>query len=456
MAVTTISKSISSFAKIDLGGVDAFSKHITNSFKPFTDLGGFVGKAFSKVANAIQIFTPIFYKIAETLGGAFGQMRDTIITSINDGTAGNVVSLINGGLFGTLLIGLKRYLKSWTEIGEVTGSFIGGIKDVLDGVRGSLAEYQSSIKAGTLLKIAVSVGILAVSLMGLSRIDPKKLGVAMGAMTAMFVELFGSMAIFQGLMGAAGFIAMGKITLSMIGLSIAVLMLTGAVTKLSKLDWESLSRGLLGIAGLMVILIKSTKAMSASTGGMLRASVGFIALGVALNILTSAVKRLGNMDTEELSRGLIGVGVLCAELVLFMKTANFSGMSSIKTVGFIALAAAVSILADAVKKFSSIDPSDLTKGLIGVGVVLTELALFVNLTGNAKKVASTAFGLILLGGAMLIFSKAIEKMGSMSLDKIGKGLFTIGGALAIVTTSLKFMPKNIIGNAAGLVVATVL
>jgi hypothetical protein len=135
-----------------------------------------------------------------------------------------------------------------------------------------------------------------------------------------------------------------------------------------------------------------------------------------------------------------------------MKTTDLSGMGLMKGVGLIALAGAISILADAVKKFSGIDTGAMIKGLTGVAVVLTELGIFVNLTGNAKKVISTAIGLTILGAAMIIFAEAINKMGSMSWEGIAKGLTTMAGALTIITIALNAMPKSMILTGAGLVV----
>ena len=46
------------------------------------------------------------------------------------------------------------YTSSLSEITENGGGILGSFKDILDGVKGSLEAWQSSLKAGTLLKIA--------------------------------------------------------------------------------------------------------------------------------------------------------------------------------------------------------------------------------------------------------------------------------------------------------------
>ncbi|MFR4579786.1 MAG: hypothetical protein ACLT76_09390 [Clostridium fessum] len=52
-------------------------------------------------------------------------------------------------------------------------------------------------------------------------------------------------------------------------------------------------------------------------------------------------------------KGLIGVGVLCTELALFLKATDLDGMGVLKGTGLVLLAASINILADAVEAFGS-------------------------------------------------------------------------------------------------------
>ena len=68
-------------------------------------------------------------------------------------------------------------------------------KGILDGVRGCFEAYQTQLKAGTLLKIASAIAILAASIVAISLIDSDKLTASLGAITVLFAELMASMAI---------------------------------------------------------------------------------------------------------------------------------------------------------------------------------------------------------------------------------------------------------------------
>lgn len=436
-----ISKAFSSFGNIEMSGLNRFSEQLELKIDPFKKLQTIIEGVFS-----------VFIKLASLIDGVFTKLADSIMKSFNSSNFNSIFDIINSSLFAAILYGIKKFIGSLTSITDGVGGFLGNITGILDGVKGCLVSYQSSLKAGILLKIAVSIAILSAALIALAGIDSGKLTLALTAMTAMFIELFGAMAIFERTMGLGGFLAMMKITTGMIGLSVAVLILSAAMTKLAKLDWNGLAKGLTGIAALAGILVVTSKLLETGSKSLIRSSVGFIVFGTAILILASAVKKLGALDLGDLTKGLVGVGVLMAELVLFMKAIDLSGMGMIKGLGLLVLAGAIVVLATAVKKISEIDVGALVKGLIGVGVILTELTLFVNFTGDAKRVISTATGLVILGAAIYILAEAITKMGSMTWGETSRGLLTLGGALAMIVVMLNTLPtKNTFLNSLALI-----
>lgn len=446
--IVSVKESFKEFSNIDTSGLDAFSEKLKFRFEPLTKFGQIVEFVFSKVGKVLSAVAPITYKMVELIGKGFSKLRDNIVNSEYD----SIFDFLNSGIIMAALLGLTKIINSLSKVASSAGGILDGVTSILDGVRGTIETYQSNIKANVLLKIAIAMGILSASLVAISTIDSKKLTESLGAMTLMFTELFGAMAIFEKLMGVTGLVGMGKLTTAMVGLSVAVLILTSAVTKLSKLDWEGLKKGLVGVAGLSGILIASAKLLENNSAHLIRASLGFIAFGAAINILVSAVRKLGEIDTGKMAKGLVGVGVLTAELALFMNSTNFKGFGTFKGLGLIALAGALVIISTAVEKISAINTGNLIKGLVSMGVILAELMLFINLTIDAKRVVSTATGMVILGSSMLIFAKAIETMGNLSWEQISKGLLTMGVALGEIAIAMKLMPKNMLATAPALVI----
>lgn len=424
--VKTVADAFSEFANVDTSGLDNFADKVQTRFEPFVKLGELVKKAF-------------------------GNLGEAILTAFDTASFDPILDLINTGLFSAILIGVKKFIDSLSEITENGCGILGSFKDILDRVKGSLEAWQSSLKAGTLLKIAGAMAILTAAIVALSLVDSEKLNASLGALSVLFVELLGSMAIFEKIMNGAAIKGMGQLTIAMIGMSTAVLILAGAVQKLSGLDWDELLKGLVGVAGLSAILVASATALSKTSKGLIKGSAGLVVFAAAIRVLVGAVEDLGALDVGSLAKGLIGVGVLCTELALFLKATDLDGMGVLKGTGLVLLAASINILADAVGAFGALDISSLLKGLSAVAVVLTELAVFTKVTANAKHVISTATAMTILGAAMLVFGEAVEKMGNLSWGEIGRGLTTMAGSLAAVTVAMNLLPNGMISKATGMV-----
>lgn len=439
---------IGNFLKPIADGVKTFIKTITDAFGEFANVDT---SGLDNFADKVQTRFEPFVKLGELVKKAFGNLGEAILTAFDTASFDPILDLINTGLFSAILIGVKKFINSLSEITENGGGILGSFKDILDGVKGSLEAWQSSLKAGTLLKIAGAMAILTAAIVALSLVDSGKLNASLGALSVLFVELLGSMAIFEKIMNGVAIKGMGQLTIAMIGMSTAVLILAGAVQKLSGLDWDGLLKGLVGVAGLSAILVASATALSKTSKGLIKGSAGLVVFAAAIRVLVRAVEDLGALDVGSLAKGLIGVGVLCTELALFLKATDLDGMGILKGTGLVLLAASINILADAVGAFGTLDISSLLKGLSAVAVVLTELAVFTKVTANAKHVVSTATAMTILGAAILVFGEAVEKMGNLSWGEIGRGLTTMAGSLAAVTVAMNLLPKGMMSKATGMV-----
>ena len=419
-AVIAMVDALASLGVVDTTALDSLGQRIQARLDPLEKLGIFMEGLVS-----------IFYNLASMIGNAFAKMREFIANSFGTPDFKSIFDIINGGLIAGILYNIQRFTSS---LGQITG--------ILNSVRGCLEAYQTSLKASALMRIAIAMGILSAALVALSLIDSSKLTVALAAMTGMFVDLFAAMAAFEWLTGGVGFIAMIRLTTGMIGLSVAILILAGAMKKLTELDWGGVSKGLIALAGMSAILIASAKALSASSGMMIRSSVGFILFATAINVLARAVEKMGALNTGDLTKGLIGIGVLVTELALFMRATNLSKMGILNSAGILVFAASLNVLAMAVKKLSDIEPKALVKGLAGMAVMLLEIVVFTKRLGNPAGIVSTAIGLTIMGGALLLIAEAIVKISNIPWPDIGRGLFTMVGALAAITIALNFLPKN--------------
>lgn len=449
--------------KFDFPGFELFHSFLERVHDRMAQIGDGAGKMKSGVIVAFEMMGEAlekckFLKVMEALwiavkviaGGiadAVGTMMGTLAEKLGNADFSGVLDILNSIAVGGIAVSISKFLKSVTEPLEGLNGVLEGVTGILDGVRGCFEAYQTNLKAGTLLKIGAAIALLAGSIVAISLIDSDKLSASLGAITVLFANLLGAMAIFNKISSDTG-----KVSKAMIAMSVAVSILAGALKKVSDLDWGELARGLVGIAGLTAIVVASSKAMASGQKQVMKGATSLIIFGVAIKILASACKDLSRLQWDELGRGLTGVGVLFAEIAVFLRVAKFNGKMISTATGIVILSAAMKVLASACKDFGQMEWSEIGKGLAGIGGLLAELAVFTNLAGNAKHVMSTGVALIAIGAAMKIFASAVKDFGQLQWDEIGRGLTAMGGALAEVAIAVNLMPKNMIGIGTGLVI----
>lgn len=452
--------------KFDFPGFELFHSFLERVHDRMAQIGDGAGKMKSGVIVAFEMMGEAlekckFLKVMEALwtavkviaGGiadAVGTMMGTLAEKLGDADFSGVLDVLNSIAVGGIALSISKFLKSVTEPLEGLNGVLEGVTGILDGVRGCFEAYQTNLKAGTLLKIGAAIALLAGSIVAISLIDSDKLSVSLGAITVLFANLLGAMAIFNKISSDTGKVS--KACTAMIAMSVAVSILAGALKKVSDIDWGELARGLVGIAGLTTIVVASSKAMASGQKQVMKGATSLIIFGAAIKILASACRDLSKLQWDELGRGLTGVGVLFAEIAVFLRVAKFNGKMLSTATGIVILAAAMKVLASACKDFGQMEWSEIGKGLAGIGGLLAELAVFTNLAGNAKHVMSTGVALIAIGAAMKIFASAVKDFGQLQLDEIGRGLTAMGGAFAEVAIAVNLMPKNMIGIGTGLVI----
>jgi tape measure domain-containing protein len=452
--------------KFDFPGFELFHSFLERVHDRMAQIGDGAGKMKSGVIVAFEMMGEAlekckFLKVMEALwtavkviaGGiadAVGTMMGTLAEKLGNADFSGVLDILNSIAVGGIAVSISKFLKSVTEPLEGLNGVLEGVTGILDGVRGCFEAYQTNLKAGTLLKIGAAIALLAGSIVAISLIDSDKLSASLGAITVLFANLLGAMAIFNKISSDTGKVS--KACTAMIAMSVAVSILAGALKKVSDLDWGELARGLIGIAGLTTIVVASSKAMASGQKQVMKGATSLIIFGAAIKILASACKDLSKLQWDELGRGLTGVGVLFGEIAVFLRVAKFNGKMISTATGIVILAAAMKVLASACKDFGQMEWSEIGKGLAGIGGLLAELAVFTNLAGNAKHVMSTGVALTAIGAAMKIFASAVKDFAQLQWDELGRGLTAMGGALAEVAIAVNLMPKNMIGIGTGLVI----
>lgn len=470
------------FKNLDFSFLTGILDRIKERLSEFGKIGDFLKKAFSNMGkgkekaanpymelintikdNIIEALKKMVLNILDALANidfknfSFKKMFDTLNSGLLGGLLLSIITFVRkgNGLFGSIV----DVFKGVAGFAENANGILASITTVMTGVKDILTAWQQQIRAGILLKIAGAVGILALSLIALSLVDSEKLTGALAAITGLFADLMGSLALYEKVAGGGvtGVSAMAKGIGAMVGLSVAVLILSGALVNLSTVPTEDLIKGIAAITTLTALLIATSIILSKNSKSVITGAGSIIIFSIALRSLIGPVKTLGEIDPENLTRGLTGLGVLMAELVVFMKFIGSSSSAIDDIIGIAILALAINDLGGIITKFAQQDTNALVKGLTVMAIILSELMAFTKLTAaGGINFMTTATGMLILAGAMFIIGEVLKKLSGMSWEELAIGLAGLGGSLAILAIALNAMTGGLPGAAAVLVSALAL
>lgn len=435
------------------GAAKSFGR-LQKRLEPFKALGDTIAAIWGKVMSRLDEVFGFMQPFADAVSAAFTRLGIAIRDSISTGDFSGILDSINTGLFGGLVLVLKKFLSNGLNI-DFGGGILGSMNDTFGALTDTLGAMQQQLKANALLKIAGAIGLLAVSVGLLALIDSAALTKALAALTVMFIQLGGAMAMLDKIGSTGAALKLPVIAGGLILLAIAIDLLVIAVKSLADLSWEELMKGLTGVTVLLAALTGSTQLLAKNAPGMITAGIGLAAVAIAIKILASAVQDFSTMDWGSMIKGLVGVSAALTALALFTRLASLSKMGLSSGAGLVLLAASLKLIASAVKDFGGMDWVTLGKGFASMAVALGLIAAAVALL-PAATMLSTATGLLIISAALVVMAQALKMMGSMSWEEIGKSMVVLAGALGILAIALNLMAGTLPGSAAVLVMAAAL
>lgn len=410
-----------------------------------------LNRVSSRLSGFFDNIKSVFDKVFVYVKTWFSELGAKLAEAFQPGDFDAAVDIVNVGLLGGIILMLKKFINGGLKIDFGEGLFE-KINGALDGLTGTLKSMQANVKAETLMKIAIAVGVLTVSIVALSLIDSDALAKAMVAITVGFGQLIGAMSLLENIgSGVMSGVKVGILAASMILLASAMAILSIAVKNLSSLGWEELAKGLIGIGVGLGIMIAALYLLPPSAG-MIASGAAMVVISAALLLLSQAVKSFAEMSWAELAKGLAGVagGLVVVAAAMWLMP---PGMIAIG-LGLIAVSAGLLVLAKAVESFADMSWSEMGKGLLGIGAALVIIAGAMWLMPPGMLL--TAAGLLVLSVALNVMAKAVEALGGMKFGDIVKGLGALAVMLGILAAAMIVMTGTLVGAAALVVVSAAL
>ena len=328
------------------------------------------------------------------------------------------ILILAGALKTVASIDENKLFNAVIAIGALAGILIASSKLLGKGSRRVMKTAKS------LIAMSVAVYILAAACEKLAGIDEaglKRSIVALGV-------VMGELVLFLKLM-PNNVVKMGS---SLLALSTSLLIISFALTRIGKMNWKEIAKGLAALGGSIAILAVGLKFMKGTMSG----SVALILAAVGLSMLVIPLSLMGKMKWENIAKGLV---VLATTLTILGVAAGLLSpvlAPMLALVGILALTGGAMIvlglgLAAIATAFKITSFRDIAKGLMAIGgalLLFTILALPAALLSPILALLGVA--LITLGKGLLAIAAAFLLM---DFGTIAKGLMALGGALTVFT-----------------------
>ena len=292
--------------------------------------------------------------------------------------------------------------------------------------------------------VGVSVGmlIMAKALKSVAKIEPDKMTsaifglIACAAAMAILIITLGK--VTEALKGTKNIEKMGKVFTKM---AISMLLISIALKMISKIEPSAIWK-MVGVMTAMLILLGGIAALNHFTENSINKSADTIkAVGVALVLLVISMKLAGGLKKEDFLNGIKVIGVFSLLLLAMMGISKlFKGTEMIKVTASILMATiAIGMLAVITKLIGNINPDEMKKGLTCVGVLSAIIMALI----LVSKQSASLHGTTLVGVAMVMAAMGVMVflLGQLDPEKAKNGIKAVG-AISIFMAILLQAAKN--------------
>lgn len=390
------------------------------------------------VVSIMVVLTWAFKQLTSTMTGLKGLKANSI------NKAGATLTKLAVSL---LIVSIAMKLIGSLDSGKMILSLLAivSLMVVMTSMVQRLAETSKNMKAVNLGAIAVMLTTMASAMLTLSLsvallslLDSDKMaagaiaiGALMYAITQMIISLTnatksGGASVGQMLSMAALIVVMAN-AMAKLAISVAIL------SKMDQLNmWSSVGAivvMLYAMVGALRLLGGMAEKTKDGSTGIIAMAASILILGLAMNLIAGALKKLGGMDWKQLAAGtlalIVSLYAMVGALALLNKIQKTEGAGNLAgmAMSILVLSAAMLLLAPAITMIGNIGWS----AMIGVLAIAGALAVFIGAAALIDKFG-LAKSLFKLSAAVALFGVGVALVG-VGLLAASVALTTFGGSL---------------------------
>lgn len=335
-----------------------------------------------------------------------------------------------GDIFGYGMAALMA--KSVMDIGkslEMLEGPIAGVTSVVKGLAGiekSISKYIDAktfidrakvinVLSSAVVKLAIAVALLVASMYVINDINQNG---ELSAPLLTLIGLMGMLALLAYAVSKVNFSGIAKISGIMFSIGGAIALLALALKTMDGLSSDDKTyKNAVVLIALIGVLGVVAVALGKRVPQLSKGSIAIIAFAAAIYILAKALKSISKIDKDSLNRSFATlVGLI---LALSIAAQGLKGLSFSGGVGLIAMVIALKLLMSALDDLCNFDGNKIAENLltiIGILGILAALMAITNLAGT--NAATGGIGVLALAAAMYTMVKAVKAMAEISQDDL--------------------------------------
>lgn len=464
--------------------VKAIEKFVLSSNK-FEQIGSILGKVSSTIGAAFSFLFSKLKSLANPFGHAeaifsgasnlfskAGAKLSSVLSKIGDGISQAWSAIVEGFKTGydglkdafvsfdiasiiKALIGLFAFDK-WLKFKNSKGSIIdmlvekfkgmfGDAKDsgksvvdevkgVFTSLQGTINSFTQSIKIGSLVMIAAALGILALSIDRLSKIEMKDLSKGMlglGAALGILLKLIRVMSVTEIPKGAS---------MQLIGIAFAIRVLASAMVKMAEIPSDKLMEAIAGTYAAIYGLVRALKYIDKLEGSEAKI-MHLMGIALAVRLLVWSIRAIAKLEPEKLAMALPAVGVLIYGLVKATKSLDKVHINKSAIAELMVFALSIRTLVWSVKALAKIEWPQLIAAVGSVVTLMASLAIASRVMSKVHVTKSALANLIVFSIAIRILTSSVIKIAALSWDSILAATSSVVTLLESLAIASRIMTK---------------
>ena len=359
------------------------------------------------------------------------------VETIKNIDLGAVITLAYVGTLLYIVNKIADAAKSFASFAESIGGVADSIKGVFTAISDGITKYVNAkvmeTKSEATLNFAKAIGILAASIYILAKLDSGSLWESVGAIAAISAVL-AALTFAVSKMDIKDSVKVSGLGFLILSFAASLLILSRAMKDLSSMSWDEIEKGAVSLGILTIFVGALISAMDLAGPNVKMINATLISLSFSMVLLSIAIKMISKLNPGELTKGVITVGIFSAfvaGLIWATKLAEKEINDLGKTI--LEISASILLLVFTIKAISKLEDKDILKGMVVIrafGGFIVGLMAATRLAGkDLGKVGSTILG---IGAAMTLMAFTIRIISGMDYEEIGKGILVVGAFGAII------------------------